>query len=76
MPKARKVTLDELVEDLYDLAGAAKAVQMSVPTLRTAIRRGELEAFIPRGKDPLRAGPGHGYRITRQALASWYFGTT
>lgn len=71
--------LEDLPE-LMDLAAAAKAVEMTPLTLRKAIKRFQagdktgLEAFIPRGKDPLRAGPGLGYRITREALQRWYFG--
>lgn len=72
--KKRTVKPGELVDDVYDLAGAAAAVRMSVPTIRAAIRNRELEATIPRGRDPLRAGPGLGYRITREALTRWYFG--
>lgn len=69
----RTLSLDDLPA-LMDLEAAAKAVQMTVPTLRKEIRKGRLEAFIPRGKEPLRAGPGQGYRITRDALTRWYFG--
>lgn len=65
------LTLEELPE-LMDLGEAANQVSMSVQSLRNAIRAGELAAFIPRGREPLRAGPGQGYRITREALASWY----
>jgi len=67
----RTLRLEDLPE-LMTLAEAAKVVEMHHRTLRRAIIRGELEAFIPRGRDPLRAGRGHGYRITREALASWY----
>lgn len=59
---------------LLSLREAALAVKMTVPTLRKAIKRGELDAFIPRGRDPLRAGPRLGYRIKREKLAEWYFG--
>ncbi len=70
MPSADQ--LARLPEHLT-LAEAAAAVEMTVPTLRKAIKAGELEAFIPRGRDPLHAGRGQGYRITREALTRYYF---
>lgn len=69
---SRKLSLDDL-PTIMTLAEAAQAVEMKVPTLRVAIKRGELDAFIPRGREPLRAGPGQGYRITREALTRYYF---
>ncbi len=67
------LSLDDLPESLT-LQEAADAVRMDHRTLRRAIRRGELIAYIPRGRDPLRAGRGQGYRIQRQDLQDWYFG--
>jgi hypothetical protein len=67
-------TLEDIPE-LMTLKEAAAAVEMTELTLRTAIKRGELEAFIPRGRDASRAGRGQGYRITREALRAYYFGT-
>ena len=72
MAERKPLSLDDLPA-LMTLAEAAKAVEMSVPVVRKAIRRGELEAFIPRGREPLRAGRGQGYRITRDALTRYYF---
>lgn len=69
---SRKLTLEDL-PDLMTLAEASAAIEMSIPTMRVAIKRGELEAFIPRGREPLRAGRGQGYRITRDALTRFYF---
>jgi hypothetical protein len=68
------IDLDDIPE-LMDLEEAATAVLMHPMTLRKAIRLGELEASIPRGREPLKAGRGQGYRITRAALSSWYFNT-
>lgn len=73
MSKQRTLSLNDLPA-LMDLRAAANAVEMHPMTLRQAIRKGELEAFIPRGRVPLRAGPGQGYRITRESLTKWYFG--
>lgn len=70
----RDLTLDNL-PDLMDLTEAAEKVNMNPATLRKAIRDGELEASIPRGREPARAGRSQGYRITREALQSWYFNT-
>ncbi len=66
-----------VLEDLADtltLQEAARAVAMDERTLRRAIRRGELPAFLPRGREPLRVGRGQGYRISREDLQTWYFG--
>lgn len=59
--------------DLMTLQELSVRLEMSVPTLRKAIKSGELEAFIPRGREPLRAGRGMGYRITREAATRYYF---
>jgi hypothetical protein len=56
------------------LVEAAAKVDMAPSTLRTAIRRGELEAFLPRGKHPGRTGPGKGYRIRIAELERWFLG--
>lgn len=66
--------LEDLPE-LMTLAQAAEAVRMSVPAVRAAVKSGDLPAFIPRGRDPLRAGRGQGYRIKREDLQRWYFRT-
>ena len=60
--------------DSLTLREAAAQVGMSPATLRAAIWRGELAAFIPRGRAPKKAGPKHGYRIYRADLQRWYFG--
>lgn len=53
---------------------AAKLMNLHHRTIRNAIRAGELEAFIPRGKDPRRTGRGLGYRIRQSRLQTWFFG--
>lgn len=70
--KAQALTLDDLPE-LMTLREAAEAVRMGVPALRAAVKAGDLPAFIPRGRDPLKAGRGQGYRIRREDLQKWYF---
>lgn len=65
----------ELVADLLSVSEAAEVVLVSTQTIRAAIRKGELEAFIPRGRQPKKAGPGMGYRIAKSDLQAWYFGT-
>ena len=68
---SRTLTLEDL--PLVMTAGeAATAVEVHVETIRRAIRQGNLEAFIPRGRDTAHAGRGQGYRITRESLARWY----
>lgn len=69
-----KLTLEGIPE-LMTLAEAAAMVEMTITAVRMAIKRGELKAFIPRGRPPLRAGRGQGYRITRESLQAYYFGT-
>jgi hypothetical protein len=78
----RPVASSEVDPDLPPLSGAdvltlreaAAQVRMAPTTLRYAIWRGELAAFIPRGRDPIHAGPTQGYRIYRADLQRWYFG--
>ena len=72
MAERKPLRLEDL-PDLLTLREASVATGFTVATLRTAIKNGELEAFIPRGREPLRAGPGQGYRITREALTRYYF---
>lgn len=67
------LTLDDLPA-IMDLDDAAARVLMEKTTLRRAIKAGELQAFVPRGKTPGRTGRGQGYRITAAALQAWYFG--
>lgn len=78
----RTLTLDDIPE-IVTVAEAAAAVRMSQAVLKAAIRRGELEAFIPGigtwKSNPTgvkHAGRGRTYRIHRKALARWYFGDT
>lgn len=68
----RPLNLDD-IPDLMDIIEAADIVGMHPLTIRRAIYSGELEATIPRGRAPLRAGRSQGYRITRAALQRWYF---
>jgi len=60
--------------EYLSLKEAAKLIGVHQATIREAVKSGELPSFIPRGRAPLRAGPGHGYRIKRQDLQEWYFG--
>lgn len=59
--------------DVLTLAEAAAALSTSGATLRAAIKAGDLAAFIPRGRDPRRAGRAMGYRIHKADLQRWYF---
>ena len=61
--------------EIMDVRQAARLVAVSPQTIQRAIRTGELVAFIPRGRDPARTGPGLGYRIQPRALIAWYWGT-
>lgn len=67
------VTLEGLGE-LVTLQEAARATRLSERTIRSAIKRDELEAFIPGGRDPRKPGRGMGYRIKRSDLQRWFFG--
>lgn len=62
--------------DLLSISAAAREVGVLPRTIRLAIKRKELEAFIIGGRDPLRSGRGLGYRIRREHLQAWYFGST
>lgn len=59
-------------DEYVDVAEACRLVGVSQNTLRAAIKSGSLPAFIPRGRDPMRAGAGHGYRISKADLTAWY----
>lgn len=61
--------------DLLTLEQARAAVGMSDKAMRDEIKSGALPAFIPRGRDPMKAGRGQGYRIHKADLQAWYFGT-
>lgn len=63
----------EDIPETMSVKEAAAVLGVQHYTIRRAIWRGELEAVMPRGRDPQRAGR-MGYRITREALRSWYFG--
>ena len=67
------LTFEDMPE-LLTVKEATEALRMSKDTLYVAIRSGELPAFIPRGRDPRRAGRSMGYRIHRADLQRWYFG--
>ena len=58
--------------EYVDVAEALRLTGVSKNTLRAALKSGELPSFIPRGRDPSRAGPGQGYRIKRSDLVAWY----
>lgn len=74
MARKKVATLDGLAE-LLTLSEAAEASGYTELTIRREIKAGRLKAFIPGGRDPLRTGPGHGYRIRRDDLRAWYFGS-
>jgi hypothetical protein len=77
VPTAERISQPSSIEaaqDAWTLAEAAEKVGLTVATVRAAIRTGELKAFIPRGRDPLNAGPGNGYRIEQAELERWYLG--
>lgn len=71
-PDHARLTLDD-VPSLLTVGEAAAATRLSPEVIRAAILRGDLEAFIPLGRDPAHAGRGLGYRIHRKALESWFF---
>ena len=66
--------------ELLTIQQAADGLEIHPRTIREAIKREQatpgtgLPAFIPRGVDPGRTGPGMGYRIKREDLHRWYFG--
>lgn len=68
--------MDELdiAEDVLNIPQAAAATRMSEYTIRQAIVRKELPAWIPGGRPPGASGRGVGYRIKKKDLESWYFG--
>jgi excisionase family DNA binding protein len=68
--------LAEQGQVVYTIAEAAKQLGINPVTVREAIVSGELKAFLPLGKkDPRRTGPGLGWRIKREELQKWYFGS-
>lgn len=62
--------------ETFSITEAARLLGLTPQTIRKAIRKGEIEAFIIGNREPLKSGRGMGYRITRAALQSWYFGKT
>lgn len=65
----------EAGERIFTIPEAAAQLGIHERTVRAAIKSGELEAFLPRGKtDPRRAGPGLGWRIRSRDLHTWFFG--
>ena len=71
------VTRDSLdsVADHLTIPEAAKLLRLGQDTIRLAITSGQLPAFIPGGREPRRAGRGVGYRIRKEDLQRWYFGS-
>jgi len=53
---------------------AARRVGVHEDTIRSAIKKGDLPAFLPMGKEPGKGGRGGGYRIMPAALERWYLG--
>lgn len=60
--------------DLVTLKEAAEATRLSERTIRSAIARGDLAAFIPGNRDKRWPGRGLGYRIKKTDLETWFFG--
>lgn len=60
--------------DVFTITQAAHALRVSPKAIRLAIQQKRLHAFIIGGRDPMKAGRGLGYRITRAELRRWYFG--
>lgn len=60
--------------DLVTLKEAAEATRLSSKTIRAAITRGALPAFIPGNRNKRTPGRGMGYRIKKADLQSWFFG--
>lgn len=61
--------------EILTLGEAARLTGYRLPTIRDAVKSGELPGFIPRGRDPGRTGPGNGYRVFRADLQRWFFGS-
>lgn len=61
--------------EVFTIKEAAALMKVNERTIRDAVRSKELEASIVGGRNPRQAGRGLGYRITRQALQDWFFGT-
>lgn len=66
-------SFDDDTADILTLGQCAWLCKLKPPTIRDAIKRGELAAFIPRGRAPGRTGPGNGYRVFRADLQRWFF---
>lgn len=62
------------VADLLSAREAAEALGVSLQTIRGAIRRKELPAFVVGGRSPKAPGRGLGYRIRKTDLQAWFFG--
>ena len=60
--------------DILTLGEAARLCGFKPPTIRDAVKSGDLPGFIPRGRSPGRTGPGNGYRVYRSDLQRWFFG--
>lgn len=77
MPRHRppgSIDVAELGDEL-STTEAAQLLGVHVNTIRRAINAGTLEARVPMGRDPRRAGR-LGYRISRPVLLRWYAGAT
>jgi hypothetical protein len=61
--------------DVLTLGQAAQLCGLKPPTIRDAVKSGDLPGFIPRGRKPGHTGPGNGYRVFRADLQRWFFGT-
>lgn len=71
--EAARLTLESL-GDIVTAAELAKATHLSLRTIRRAIRRGELPAFLPTARPITALGRGMGYRIYKKDAEAWFFG--
>jgi hypothetical protein len=69
LPRVAPETLGELVSVREIVSTGA----VSTSTVRRAYRLGELQGFIPAGRDPRRAGRS-GYRFRKSDVLAWLYG--
>lgn len=64
----------ENMDEVLTLADMARISRLSINTIRQAIKRGELQGFLPGNRDPRKTGRGLGYRALRRHFQAWFFG--